>query len=191
MPALPRPNMASIIPSAGVTSLSALVVDPILDELIQVVAMLSGCGFRVTAADSFAQAKAFLGSHPPAVLVTALQLGDYNGLHLVLRGKSVRPEMAAVVLSSLPDRVLLSDAEAMGATFMMKPYVGTDLRAAVMRTLARRDPDAPPIRPPFERRTRERRGLVLPFNRERRETDRRQPLPWAIVAAASSTTASV
>jgi hypothetical protein len=67
------------------------------------------------------------------------------------------------------------EAEAMGATFIVKPTSPEDIAAAILRTVLRdRALAAPPIRPPFERRRIERR--VHPPNGtmpERRRADRR------------------
>ena len=173
-----RSPMTRIVTEFGSSPRTALVVDPALDELVQEVSLLTSLGWRVVAAENFAQAKAVLASQPPAVLITALQLGDYNGLHLVLRAKSSTPQTAALITSTAADPVLLSEAEALGATFVLKPIPSQELTAAILRTVARGDMQLPPLRPPFERRTKDRRGTVLPFNGERRGSDRRQPLPW-------------
>lgn len=144
-------------PSSAAT---ALVVEPSLDEAARLVTTLTSCGFDVTVADSFIKAKAHLGARAPTVLVTELRLADYNGLHLVLRGTSMRPDMAAIVLSSANDPGLQPDAEALGATFMLKPVDQKELVAATLRTVASLRSAGrvtSPIRPPFERRLGERR----------------------------------
>jgi DNA-binding response OmpR family regulator len=159
-------------------ALSVLVVEPSLEALVVVTTTLTTAGFRVTAAESFVQAKPILLSQPPTILVTAVRLGAYNGLHLVLRAKSVRPEIAALVTSPENDAVLRADAEEMGATFVVTPLPEKDLIAAVLQTLFRSDPAGSPIRPPFERRLGERRAGSETFSDERRSADRRRLLPW-------------
>jgi DNA-binding response OmpR family regulator len=154
-------------------SLSVLVVEPSLEALLVVTTTLTAAGFRVTAAESFAQAKPILASQPPAILVTAVRLGAYNGLHLVLRAKTARQEIAALVLSSENDPVLRTDAEAMGATFVVTPVPEKDLIAAVLQTLFRADASAAPIRPPFERRLGERRTGESRSAQESLEDERR------------------
>jgi two-component system response regulator RegA len=141
---------------------------------------LSPAEFRVTVSHSFVEAKGLLDARPPDVLVTDLRLGEYNGLHLVLRGKTANPDMTAVVLSDLDDRGLEADAEGLGATFVVKPVRAEDLAAAVVRTLYRRAGDHTPIRPPFERRSADRRIALgsAPSADERRLGDRRRtPFP--------------
>ena len=87
------------------------------------------CGFAVISAGDFAAAKSLLLSHPPDVLITEIRLGEYNGLHLVLRGKSARPEMAALVYFEAPDVVLAREADGLGATVLGKPVLAGRHRA--------------------------------------------------------------
>ena len=155
---------------------TALVVDSSPSRGWPLVKTLSESGFRVTIADTFAQAKARLIEAPPALLLTDVRLREYNGLQLVLRGKTRCPTMGAIVLSSVGDSVLQKEAEVMGATFVVQPIDSRDLIALAFRTLLR---DAPsdvvdPIRPPFERRTHERRYLSSDDLLERRRGDRRR-----------------
>jgi DNA-binding response OmpR family regulator len=169
---------AADVPEALATA-SVLVVEPTLSDAIAVASTLTKHHFQVTLAESFVKAKERIGSRPPDVLITDIRLGEYNGLHLVLRATALRARTAAIVLSSSMDEVLRADAEAMGATFMVKPVSERDLAAAVFRTLSRqRGAQRPtePIRPPFERRSVERRATVFPVPADRRIRDRRRDL---------------
>lgn len=153
----------------------ALVVEPGLSDVLQLVPILSALGFQITATETFQEAKQSLRT-PPRLLVADIRLGEFNGLHLVLRGRSTRPDMAAVVTSAIDDPVLRAEAEAMGATFVVRPIGAEELRAAIARTLLR-NPGEPfqPIRAPFERRTGPRRSVSAPrvFEPDRRVSDRR------------------
>ncbi len=165
--------------SQPVAVVTALVVEPSLQDALSIVSTLEACRFHVTVADTFAKAKDRLSLRPPEVLVTEIRLADYNGLHLVLRGKSQRPDMAALVMSSVPDPVLQADGEAMGATFMLKPVDPKELAAAVFRTIFLQKSStrpAGPIRAPFERRIAERRAVVVPISRDQRTGERRRDL---------------
>ena len=156
--------------------ISVLVVEPVLDELLEVVSAISNAGLHVTATATFSEAKSLISARTPSILIAAIRLGLYNGLHLVLRGKAMRPEMAALVTAPEHDPVLQADAEAVGATFMVKPVSQQDLIAAALQTLFRSDPNAGPIRPPFERRVRDRREAMEVFVPERRMSGRRRIL---------------
>jgi DNA-binding response OmpR family regulator len=118
------------------------------------VALFGDPYFHVTLATSFTDAKTRMLERQPALIVTTIQLGEYNGLGLVLRARSRNPEVRAVVLSRAPDPVLQNDAEKLGATFVSLPVQQSELRAAIIRTLFRPEPaNIPdPIRAPFERR---------------------------------------
>ena len=132
--------------SRSIATASALVVNPTLSEALSTVELLTAQGFEVTVAETFAKAKDRLTARPPALLVTEIRLGEYNGLHLVLRGKAQRSSMAALVVSGVTDPVLQTEAEAMGATFLVKPFTNTELLAAVSRTLFQNDRAAGPVR---------------------------------------------
>ena len=165
--------------------MSVLIVEPVLDELLRLMSTLTGVGFEVTAAETFAEAKPLLHTQPPSLLFTAVRLGVYNGLHLVLRGKSLRPEMAAVVTSPTADPVLQADAEAMGATFIVNPLPASDCIAAVLQTLFRVDQSGGPIRPPYERRRQNGVASAVPGT-PARGVERRRHLPWLRMAGSSS-----
>jgi DNA-binding NtrC family response regulator len=160
--------------SAQHTGPTALVVEPSLAEALSLHSTLSELGFQVSISDSFSDAKARLRPSI-ALLVTELRLHEYNGLHLVFRAKSVRREMAAIIRTAISDPLLQLEAERMGATFVLKTASAADFRAAVCRTLFRSADSVDPIRPPFERRQRDRRAAQSPsdVHSERRVRERR------------------
>ena len=162
-----------------------MVVEQRLADALPIVSFLAGCHFHVTVADTFADAKMRMAVRPPALLITEVRLGEYNGLELVLRGKSRRPDMAAIVVSTIADSVLQVDAEGMGATFVLKPTAGRELRAATFRTMFERtqSPEGTPIRAPFERRHSDRRDFAGPTPIERRIADRRRDFSTLLAAA--------
>jgi len=152
----------------------ALVVEPSVSETLFLVSSLSELGFQVNVSDNFRDARSLLMS-APALLVTELRLGEYNGLHLVFRAKSIRSDIAAIIRTQIADPLLQLEAERMGATFVLKATGPEEFRAAVARTLMRKPESFEPIRPPFERRHRERRAAHAMSERmpERRVTERR------------------
>jgi DNA-binding response OmpR family regulator len=161
------------------TTASVLVVEPVLSDAISVASTLTKFHFEVTVAETFVKGKERIGSRPPDVLITDIRLGEYNGLHLVLRATAQRERTAAIVLSSSMDEVLRTDAESMGATFIVKPVSERDLAAAVFRTISRQrsaERSIEPIRPPFERRASDRRATVFSIPVDRRIRDRRRDL---------------
>ena len=94
-------------------------------------------------------------------------------------------------LLSLPvfqDTVLQRDADRAGATFALKPLSKEALLAAVYRTAMRR-PNAQgvlePIRPPFERRSRDRRCAGSVVDVEPRGAERRKDIASLMMRAAA------
>lgn len=156
--------------------------------MVRAVSVLSGAGFTVTATDNYHEARNRLAAAPPRVLVTEIRLGAYNGLQLALRAEAAGGRTTVVVTSAFPDPVLQRDADRIGVTFAVKPLTGEALLAAVYRTAMRR-PDAngrlEPIRPPFERRSGERRMVSSPVEFERRSADRRRDIASLLFRAAT------
>ena len=158
-------------------SATALIVEPVLSDALFLMDAVAQLGLHVTVAATFHEAVERLRM-APALLVADIRLGEYNGLHLVLRGKAARQELAAVVTSAAADSVLQFEAEQLGATFVIKPTCAAEMRAALARTLLRRaDSTEGPIRPPVERRQADRRAQSRPFlHPDRRRTLRRADL---------------
>ena len=61
-------------------------------------------GHEVVEATSFEQARALLSSLRPDLLVTSIQLGAYNGLHLVWQRHVEQPGRPSIVTSAIPTR---------------------------------------------------------------------------------------
>lgn len=159
------------VPTASTPRLTALVVERRSPDLFFAVSVLSLGGFQITVADNFVEARALLASRSPALLWTEIRLEEYNGLHLVLCGKAANPAMSVVVVSEFADNVLQAEAESMGGTFILKPTARDECLAAVLRTCFRSPANSAPVRPPFERRHVQRRGVPVPV-----ASDRRAPL---------------
>jgi DNA-binding response OmpR family regulator len=154
---------------------AVLVVEPDATSRVRTANILAAAGFHVRTTDAFAPARRAISSEPPAVLVTTLKLGEYNGLHLVLRAKATAPRTATLVTVSASDDGFKKDVQQIGATLITNPITSGDLVAAVLRTLFRTDATVA-IEPPFERRVAERRQTDIAPGAERRAGDRRRTL---------------
>lgn len=160
---------------------TALIVEPVLFDALFLVATATSLGFQATVAATFQEGVEQLRLSP-LLLVTDIRLAEYNGLHLVLRGKSAKADLAAIVTSGVADPVLQAEAEHLGATFVLKPVSTEELRAAICRTLMK-SPESPagPVRPPFERRKSERRAAGADcVQQDRRTADRRRDIALVI-----------
>lgn len=168
-------------------SITALIVEPELTEALALAPMLEGMGLLTLAADTFETARQSMRLRPH-LLVSAVQLGEFNGLHLVLHGRTLRPTMAALVTSHAFDAGLQADAESLQAGFIARSASPVEWRAAVERALFRNPHKTyEPIRPPFERRMRERRLLSAQVHSaERRIAGRRRNLSTALADVAGA-----
>lgn len=91
--------------------------------------ILLSAGFRVMSASNFDDAKRLLAADPPELLITGLRLGEFNGLHLVLRSRTERPEMCVIVTSEFGDKVLEAEVARQNAAFLIRPNGGQILSA--------------------------------------------------------------
>jgi DNA-binding NtrC family response regulator len=92
-------------------------------------------GFRVLSASSFDEAKQLMRADPPDVLITELKLGQYNGLHLVLRSRLDHPRMGVIVMSHFADACLAEEAARQHAAFLVRPVGDRELLDAVNHAL--------------------------------------------------------
>ena len=109
----------------------AVVVDGNTPDRVSTVLLLEAAGYQVRSARSFDEAKTVLASERPHLLVTDLRLGQYNGIHLVLRSRSDHPGIAAVVTSRVADPVLEAEVHRQNAQFLLRPLTGPQLLEAI------------------------------------------------------------
>jgi CheY-like chemotaxis protein len=115
---------------------SILVVGSDPSELARTAAVLESAGYRVVRATEFDPARRRLAAAPPpSLLLTDVQLGAYNGLHLILRGRAMCPKMAAILTHYASDPALQCEAENHGAAFLLKPCSPAELLEAVAYSL--------------------------------------------------------
>ena len=124
-------------PAHGVSPVSALVVEPDEADRMFFVATLMSAGVQVIEADNFRSARALLEARPPQLLLTEIQLGPDNGLHLALLGRLMSPQMSLVVTSRVCDLVLQQYGETFGAVFAQKPMTQGDLFTALVLAATR------------------------------------------------------
>jgi DNA-binding NtrC family response regulator len=89
--------------------------------------------------------KTLLSEEPPALLVTNLRLGAYNGLHLVFLAKTSRAGTASIVYAEPMDLGLAREAQRIGAFVESKARVVHALKSyltAVLPPRDRRSPDS-------------------------------------------------
>jgi DNA-binding response OmpR family regulator len=97
------------------------------------VALLRNAGYNVVAVNSIPDAKKALVTERPDLLITDVRLGAFNGLQLLATNPNPIP---AIVMTGFPDRVLEAEAQHLGAEFVLKPVVPSELMAMVERKLS-------------------------------------------------------
>jgi DNA-binding response OmpR family regulator len=110
----------------------ALVVAPSPGVSASLAAWLEGAGFTAVLVPEFQEARAAIDFDPPALVVSEVKLGAYNGLHLAIRIRS-RGARTPVVLLGDPDSVLEAEAERFEVAYVRLPATETALLAAIDR----------------------------------------------------------
>lgn len=155
---------------------TVLVVDTDLKVLHGFAQALREGGYIVFEASSFEDGKRLWREITPAVLVVDIRLGQFNGLQLLMRARSDRPDLKGIITCPFADQVLEAETHRFGGTFLIKPIAPWQIVEAV-RNAARPDLVVPnPVTPPLllERRRVDRRQTEIPvFWPERRVGPRR------------------
>ena len=97
--------------------------------------LLTDSGYEVTPIGGFMEAKRLLDQEVPDLLIVDIRLGDYNGLHLVVRQHLAHPNCRIIVTTGFPDPVLEGEARGYGAVYVEKPVRGDDLLRLIKRLL--------------------------------------------------------
>lgn len=118
-------------------SYRVLVVDTDARTLAGVVDRLNEVAYDAVGAATFDEARRHLQDTPPDLLITAVRLGPFNGLQLVLRARLDYPDTPVIVTHPRPDAALQAEAACFGATWIPSadPW---DVTAAAARIFAAR-----------------------------------------------------
>lgn len=100
---------------------SVLVVDSRAAQLSETASILQDAGYSVTRALGFEEGRRSLDAKRPAVLITSVRLGPFNGLHLVVRSRGGDPAMAAILTHDVVDPVLEREARQQDAIMLLTP----------------------------------------------------------------------
>ena len=107
--------------------LSLLVVAPTSQLAANLMEWLTQAGCAVILVTSFSAAKSRL-EHRPALVISEVRLGDYNGLHLALRAKA--GDIPSIVVGN-PDPVLEREAERLGVGYLTNELSRSSLLSAL------------------------------------------------------------
>jgi DNA-binding NtrC family response regulator len=103
-----------------VTSYRALLAVPGSASAAAAQDAFARAGFDAVAVTNFQDAVLSLRGSPPDFLATTIRLGDFNGLHLVLRARDLYPDLPVLILGTDTDNG--ADAAGFGASFL--PFAG-------------------------------------------------------------------
>jgi two-component system response regulator RegA len=156
---------------------AVLLVDTDLEVLHAFAQALRAAGYLVFEASSFEDGKRLWQEMTPAVLIVDVRLGEFNGLQLLMRARSSRPDLKGIITCPFADQVLEAEARRFGGTFLIKPIAPSQIVQAVDEAM-RPKPVAANTAPPLlrDRRRVDRRQTDLPVLwPDRRVTNRRRP----------------
>lgn len=103
-----------------------VVVDDDHSTLRSLECWLTDAGYDVVGSTRYEDARSYLASHTPDILLTDVRLGDFNGLQLALFVKG-NPRVLAIVFYDHEDPVLAVEAERCGARFVRRPETSAGL----------------------------------------------------------------
>jgi DNA-binding response OmpR family regulator len=96
---------------------------------------LQEAGYRASGASTFEEAKLFLAGESPDLVIADECLGAFNGLHVIMRARALRPDVSAIVTTRAKSRGLEADAKSLNVEWMVKPKNAADWLAPISRTL--------------------------------------------------------
>lgn len=112
---------------------SVLIVEPDLEQALALRDGLLEDGHVVQVVHTFQSAVQALAAGGVGVIVTAVRLGAFNGLHLVIRKNSINPHIRCIVVGLPADRS--SDVDRLGVPFLTKPVASSSIATAVLQEL--------------------------------------------------------
>jgi len=119
-------------------SFRILLVDPDTSAATASEEALVRAGYRVAPVTTFEEAMRQMSLHCPDLLVTKVRLGEFNGLHLLLRCRAEHPDVPVIVVGSSADRT--SDITSFDAEFLTSPVDPASFVNLVASLLSARTP---------------------------------------------------
>jgi DNA-binding NtrC family response regulator len=114
-----------------------LVVDSEVATRLSTLSVLGLAGYHVTAAASFSEARDHIKAACPALLITDIRLGEFNGLHLAWLRYLDHPGLPTIVTHATLDRVVEAEAKKLEALYLVKPVQSRELLDAVAKLFRR------------------------------------------------------
>jgi DNA-binding response OmpR family regulator len=115
-----------------------LLVQPDRAEAAAAKQILGQAGYTVDSALTFEEGVRSVTADPPDVLIAAVRLERFNGVHLVLRTQAVQPTVGCIVTGIPGDHFV--DIDALGIKYVNAPVSKTALLKAVAQSIDGRAP---------------------------------------------------
>ena len=148
---------------------SLLIVDDDRPFSTRLARAMEGRGYQVRVAESVTDGLAAIESEPPAFAVIDMRLGDGNGLDVIERLKSRRPDTRGVILTGYGIIATAVTAVKMGAfDYLAKPADADEIHAALMAQPGERA--MPPENPMSADRVRSSKTTRKPMVGARRDS---------------------
>ena len=112
-----------------------LIVDDDRQVLRYLTEILQDAGYDTVACSRFQDARAQLATTRPALLLTDIRLGAYNGIQLAFFAQDHHPGLPVIVLTGYEDPTLREEARRSGAEFLVKPVPGAALLETIRKLL--------------------------------------------------------
>ena len=113
-----------------------LVVSNDVVGLTDTLSVLGHAGYHARGASTFAEARHRLASRSPDLVIADQRLGEYNGLHVILRARAKHPDLSAIVTTGAMNHGLEADATSLGVECVLRPKNAKGWLAPVAKVLA-------------------------------------------------------
>ena len=111
-----------------------LVLEDDDNALAGIVELLTECGYDVTPASAYEDAKRLLSTTTYDLFVTDIRLRSFNGINLVKKVREESPETAVVIMTGYDEPLMQLEASRYSAQFLKKPIKSAELLEAVRRS---------------------------------------------------------
>jgi DNA-binding response OmpR family regulator len=111
-----------------------LVLEDDDNALAGIVELLTECGYDVTPASAYEDAKRLLSTTTYDLFVTDIRVRSFNGINLVKKVREEVPETAVIIMTGYDEPLMQLEASRYSAQFLKKPIKSADLLEAVRRS---------------------------------------------------------
>jgi DNA-binding NtrC family response regulator len=119
-----------------------LVVSTNSEALETMLTVFSGAGYEANGASTFGEGKRLLDEGSADLVIADERLEAFNGLHLILRGRFLGPDLQGLVVSESDDRALEAEAGRLNIPAVARPSDPNDWPLLISEVFGReRDDD--------------------------------------------------